>query len=989
MQESAVKFYPIAPMFGSSASVHPQGPFLELMSVMFQPNMGAMSCWRSTALLLFIGSAAVICSFALVSEGEDNLCEARGSDVDLRCAASSGREGDAGSAVQVSFKHSERIPRREAALAPEIAHGQPAWRPKPKPKPKPAPAWRAKRSADRRCQGDKVDVTIELSVGHGGGDLGAPLHLSFHRGHCTESVASVSAGDASDVRVIHTAMLKWVLAKPGYLSIQLVSPTGQYEQRVNVSGRDLWIRSVALHAVGHPHFSFHYSGWAGSLEALAILPVRHGGLISVADHDQEGVDIQLWIGKALYQWTNWASLHLPLNCWTPRHSFINFFKFLGTNGGTSWNIVSNGITAPETDVYEDVQEPSAMPEIVEQALERFREVFSHQILPINEIIPSARDLQVGLLQLAMGNYHVGPLNETVVAIADYMEDVFGDEDAKLGFIGVEERWKALWVCLRAADVPHANASVLIEGVHRKGPIGALPVPGVKDMPSDVPGAVPTDSRWKEDWFLGQQMLQGVAPTLLKLVEGALPKHLAVTDETLGVKKEGKGLLGGLTIAQAIAKKLLFIVDLDVLDGITWFQGGSLVGLPEGSLHLPPRYACAAVGLFFLDKDRQSLLPVALQLGQDPTSSPVYTPHDPLPEWTVAKMFFQCSVAQMHQLDVHALRTHLLSEPWEIALMRNLPSTHPVHRLMKPHMRHTLQINMMARASLIAPGMVFDSIIATGASKEQWERSPLLSNASNASWESVGYVDLIQRSYARWSPEDNHFRKAVHKRGVSIEDLPIDYPYRDDGGLVWDALHEFVCNMLELSYPDDEAVNADSFLHHFAEDISFALQNRQGYNGKTGSRFPTQAFSTRSGLCETISSALWGSGYQHSGVNYGQYDSYGYVPNMPLSMMKPVPARGEGPKTMDEVVDYLPPFFMAALQMDITYVLSTYYSDQVYLGQVERTYGAWYVGKLERDILTRYQEKLDNIEQIVTERNKIRKVYYPMYLPSKCPISITV
>jgi len=930
--------------------------------------MGAMSCWRSTALLLFSGSA-VICSFALVSEGDDSLCEARGSEVDPRCAASSGKEGDAGSAVQVFFKHSERIRRKEAALAPEIAHGH--------------------RPRHRRCQGDMVDVTIKLSVGHG--DLGVPLHLSFHRGNCTESITSVSAGDASDVRVIHTAMLKSVMEKPGFLSIQLVSPTGRHEQRVNVSGRDLWIHSVALNADGCPDVSFHYAGWAGSLEALAILPVRHGGQTYVSDDDQEDADIQLWIGKALYKWTNWVSLHLPLNCWTPRHSLINFFKFLGTSGGTSWNLVSAGVIAPETDVHEDVQEPSAMPEIVKKALERFREVADQQILPINEIM-HAKDLQVGLLQLAMGNYHVGPLHETVVAVADHMAEVFGDEDAQLGFIGVEERWKSLWIYLRAADVPHANASVLTAGLNRKGPIGGLPVPGVKDMPSDVPGAVPTESRWKEDWFLGQQMLQGVAPTLLKLVEGALPKHLAVTDEMLGMKKEGGkglGLLGGLTIEQAIEQKFLFVVDLDVLDGITWFQGGSLVGLPEDSLPMPPRYACAAVGLFFLDRDLESLLPVALQLGQDPTSSPVYTPNDPLPEWTVAKMFFQSAVAQLHQLDVHALRTHLLSEPWEIALMRNLPSAHPVYSLMKPHMRHTLQINMMARASLIAPGMVFDSIIASGASKEQWERSPLLSNASNGSWDGVGYVDLIQRSYARWSPEDNHFREAVNKRGVSIENLPIDYPYRDDGGLIWDALHEFVCAMLEVAYPDDEAVNSDSFLQHFAEDISFALQHRQGYNGRTGSRFPTKAFSTRSGLCETISSALWGSGYQHSGVNYGQYDSYGYVPNMPLSMMKPVPARGEGPKTMDEVVDYLPPPVMGALQIDITYLLSTYYSDQVYVGQVERTYGAWYVGKLERDILTRYQEKLDKIEQIVTERNKIRKVYYPMYLPSKCPISITV
>jgi len=502
----------------------------------------------------------------------------------------------------------------------------------------------------------------------------------------------------------------------------------------------------------------------------------------------------------------------------------------------------------------------------------------------------------------------------------------------------------------------------------------------------------TEQVWNEDWFLGQQMLQGVSPTMLTRVVGKLPSKLAVTDEVLGASDASGGLLGGLTIAQAIAAKLLFIVDCELLEGIKFFQGGKIAAVDEeedkSADALEPRYASAAIGLFFLNATSESLLPIAVQLGQKPEDAPVYTPRDSVPEWTLAKMFFQCGVGNLHQINTHALRTHLVSEPWEVAIQRNLPTSHPVFKLVHPHMRYTLQINMMARSSLIAPGTVFDMFIATGASQEQWKTTPLYSNSSNASCSSVGYVDLFERAYAQWDVDMGNFAKSIAKRGVEEEDLRIDYPYRDDGMLVWDALHSLVREMLELSYPDDAAVRSDPYLQSLGIEISYALANKvPGAEVKNG--MPADAFSSVAKLADTITSALWGSGYQHSAVNYVQYDYFGYVPNMPLAMYKPVPKRGQGPQTMDDILEYLPSYVLAAQQIGVTYLLSTYYEDQVYMDQVDRTYDLWYGDTAEKAVLERYKQNLSKIESIVNERNGKRRVYYQQFLPSKTPISITV
>lgn len=63
--------------------------------------------------------------------------------------------------------------------------------------------------------------------------------------------------------------------------------------------------------------------------------------------------------------------------------------------------------------------------------------------------------------------------------------------------------------------------------------------------------------------------------------------------------------------------------------------------------------------------------------------------------------------------IYRLRTHASMEPYIIATNRQLSTLHPVHKLLHPHMRYTMEINALARQNLINGGGVIESCFSPG------------------------------------------------------------------------------------------------------------------------------------------------------------------------------------------------------------------------------------------------------------------------------------
>lgn len=59
---------------------------------------------------------------------------------------------------------------------------------------------------------------------------------------------------------------------------------------------------------------------------------------------------------------------------------------------------------------------------------------------------------------------------------------------------------------------------------------------------------------------------------------------------------------------------------------------------------------------------------------------LFLPSDPPMAWLLAKTWVRSSDFQLHQLQSHLLRGHLMAEVISVATMRTLPSLHPIYKV---------------------------------------------------------------------------------------------------------------------------------------------------------------------------------------------------------------------------------------------------------------------------------------------------------------------
>ena len=110
-----------------------------------------------------------------------------------------------------------------------------------------------------------------------------------------------------------------------------------------------------------------------------------------------------------------------------------------------------------------------------------------------------------------------------------------------------------------------------------------------------------------------------------------------------------------------------------------------------------------------------------------------------------------------------------------------------------------------------------------------------------------------------------------------------YLYRDYGYMIWDALTNYVKGLIDEVYANDEAVARDVAVQRWCQEVGNPAFGNVG-------GFPSR-ITRRDDLTFVLTNVIFTASAQHSAVNFGQFDFYGFIPNKPLRMMLPMPKVG--------------------------------------------------------------------------------------------------
>ncbi|WRX14078.1 PLAT/LH2 domain - like 3 [Theobroma cacao] len=507
--------------------------------------------------------------------------------------------------------------------------------------------------------------------------------------------------------------------------------------------------------------------------------------------------------------------------------------------------------------------------------------------------------------------------------------------------------------------------------------------GQKLLKYEIPAIIRRDRfAWLRDNEFARQTLAGVNPVNIEILKefpilSKLDPAIYGSPESTITKELIEQELHGMSVDKAIEEKRLFILDFHDM----------LLPFIRRMNNLPGKKAYASRTVFFYSKTGM-LTPIAIELSLPPTPSSsrnkyVYTyGHDATTHWIwkLAKAHVCSNDAGVHQLVNHWLRTHACMEPYIIATHRQLSSMHPIYKLLHPHMRYTLEINALARQSLVNGGGIIEACFSPG--KYAME----LSSAAYESWRfdmEALPADLIRRGMAVEDPSVPGGLKLV------IE----DYPYAADGLLIWSAIKEWVESYVEHFYTELNSVTSDVEIQAWWDEI----KNRGNYDKRNEPWWPKLA--TKEDLSSILTTMIWIASGQHAAINFGQYPFGGYVPNRPTLMRKLIPQETDPDfekfihNPQHTFLSSLPTKLQATKVMAVQDTLSTHSPDEEYLGQMNQLHSSWINDHEVLKMFEKFSAKLGEIEETINKRNKDIRLKnrsgagippYELLLPSSGP-----
>ncbi|KAJ6653104.1 hypothetical protein lerEdw1_010190 [Lerista edwardsae] len=441
------------------------------------------------------------------------------------------------------------------------------------------------------------------------------------------------------------------------------------------------------------------------------------------------------------------------------------------------------------------------------------------------------------------------------------------------------------------------------------------------------------NNWKNDEFFGYQFLNGLNPVMIQKCT-KIPENFPVTQEMVS------GPLGeSTTLEEELEKGNIFLVDYKILEDV-----------PTILVNGKQQYIAAPLCLLH-QKPSGEIVPLAIQLSQHPgPQSPIFLPTDEEWIWTLAKTWVRNAEFHFHEVVSHLLRGHLMAEIFSVATLRQLPMCHPLYKLLIPHLRYSIHINVLARTHLINPGGTFDRAIATGRQ---------------------GLAVILQKALDNLTYSVLCLPEDIEARGVgSLR----NYYYREDGLKLWDAIESFVFGIVALYYKNDAAVQADSELQAWVGEI-FA----KGFLSKQSTGIPS-SIHTVPELIKFLTMTIFTCSAHHSAFELATF-----MPNLPSSMRKP-PPQAKAPLTLKEFLDIIPEMNTTSHVLSVLWVLRSDQFDMIPLGQFPEEH---FTEEKPKQLILAFQERLARITEEIKKRNESMALPYTYLYPPNIENSTTI
>lgn len=456
-------------------------------------------------------------------------------------------------------------------------------------------------------------------------------------------------------------------------------------------------------------------------------------------------------------------------------------------------------------------------------------------------------------------------------------------------------------------------------------------------------------RFQEDLIFAYMRVAGPNPLMLQQVSER-DKPLQVTNETY--QQIIAKLIGvSDSLDAAMQEGRLYKADYSMLKDM---ENGSFPNNIKKYIYAPlALFAVPPVG-----SPSRSLIPVAIQCQQPSVAeNPVFTPLNG-DNWMIAKTVLQMADSNYHETVSHLGRTHLFVEPFVIATKRQLPANHKLRVLLEPHFEGTILINYAAHKTLIAPGWDVDKLLASTIESDQ------------------GLAIEGAKSYLH-NFNDVMFPKTLISHGVNSSAQLPDYPYRDDGLLVWNAIHTWVRAYLGSYYTSEQQLLEDKALQNWAQELVSEQGGRLGNFGEDASgRIKTLDY-----LIDAVSSVIFTASAQHAAVNFPQGELMSYTPAFPLAIYSPVPTSFE---QKGNFMSMLPSLDRSQNQIKVCYLLGSVHYTQ--LGKYNKGH---FKDKKVVSYLGDFQKNLTDIEGEINKKNNSRLMPYNFLRPSQIPQSINI